>query len=418
MIHTRSFAVSLLTVATLASPLVACGSGDEAPAPIAPSNEAQNPLAVDDELRALGVEDDEIVVEDGSEAELPTMDLPQSPVEGEDDDVNGNDADLEDYLTDGAEPGVDPAVPDLSTLNVMPLASSSSPPWWSARFGCAKSFGSQCLCRGSRNNCQFPNKQPGRNRYLPAQAVREILAAVQGKPKAEASKLKASLIDSLGRFELTGDTSLYDGAHILRGTIAGASKIKINFGQRKTFSGEKHVYAFAVSFADAKTGAVRGGGGWIPEDHVKGADIGRMPTTTTPSASDFAATKYRFKTAADYGCTVQTFDEAKCLPAYWSLKVRPNSRAKHERAGDYLVRADAINLLYQTPLLGGAATDTFLVENLRFQRARSKDREHATILRVRLYHRGGTVPVGHQNFVFGSIGARFGWVAAGALTRL
>ena len=91
-----------------------------------------------------------------------------------------------------------------------------------------------------------------------------------------------------------------------------------------------------------------------------------------------------------------------------------------EKARDYMLRrGNTINLAYQTPLVGGLATDTFLVtrNNMRFRRARSVNRDRPTILRVRLYKMNGTKPVNSMNFVFGQIGGRSGWVAAAAIKR-
>lgn len=125
------------------------------------------------------------------------------------------------------------------------------------------------------------------------------------------------------------------------------------------------------------------------------------------------------KSLADYPCKPWE-GETPCV-ARWRYKVRPRSQlARGQDLDDYLLRpGEAINLLYQTPLLGGASTDTFVVprEGLEFKRLKSRDSQHRTAVRVRLYRKGGTRPVGTAAFVFGSINGRFGWIAASAIKK-
>ena len=105
-----------------------------------------------------------------------------------------------------------------------------------------------------------------------------------------------------------------------------------------------------------------------------------------------------------------------------SLKVTPSSTSTNEKLADYLVRSDGtVGLNYNTPRLGGVATDHFLLvdgQPLSFERAYST-KERPTILRVRLYKKGAKTPERAVFFVFGRVrtvdGARFGWVPFRAL---
>src|SRR5262249_60172199 len=89
-------------------------------------------------------------------------------------------------------------------------------------------------------------------------------------------------------------------------------------------------------------------------------------------------------------------------------------------ARDYMLREGNVqNLAYQTPLVGGAATDTFIVQKnaIGFRRAKSIDSKHRTILRIALYHTNGTKRVGKMYFVFGDMAGRSGWIPTTALKQ-
>jgi hypothetical protein len=380
--------------------------------------------AADQELADLDIGPDELVADEAeSDDELVALDWPEANPATPDEDLE---SDLDEVLAadfpeELPDPGPDPAdiayaSPDLGILAAQPA------PWWSEVYSCERNpLHASCVCRGSLYNCQFPNSQPGRNRYLPPAAVR-ALKATSGK------KTRQDIIDKLGRWELASGQQLYDGTGQARGEVsggcykpdlspdsnAGHACVKINFGQVKSLrvGGDvnKYVYAFATS----------AGSGWVARDRILNASF-KAYDTPPRGASSFAATKYVLKAAEDYGCQEATYDSTKCLPAWAQLKIRPNSSpAVSEKARDYMLRDGNVqNLAYQTPLLGGAADDTFLVRPsaLGFRRARSIDSRHRTILRIALYHPLGTKRVGHMYFVFGEMAGRNGWVAVDSLKK-
>ena len=83
------------------------------------------------------------------------------------------------------------------------------------------------------------------------------------------------------------------------------------------------------------------------------------------------------------------------------------------QAGDYLLRnGNVINLIYSTPGVGGASTDTFLVEHekLAFCRVTSTS-SRPTLVRIPV----DDAKKKNMVFAFGSIAGRFGWIALDAI---
>ena len=88
-----------------------------------------------------------------------------------------------------------------------------------------------------------------------------------------------------------------------------------------------------------------------------------------------------------------------------------NPKEAHQAASDYLVRpGGVVNLCYNLPGTGGASDDTFPLGAI-FRRSRG-----VTHVDVPLYHPGGPVRVGHLTFVYGHVGARYGWIARDAVS--
>lgn len=225
--------------------------------------------------------------------------------------------------------------------------------------------------------------------------------------------------------------------------------MKINFGLKKrmTVAGASeaadYVYAFSTEV----------GSSWIPLAAVRAIvkDGAGQPAfkaydrpAPRPSARVLRSVSVaKFRSAEDYGVTFEQFSGSgvslRYLPRWARLKVRPKSevaqavdprgRGPSEMARDYLLRDfNAVNLMYQTPLLGGAATDTFIVRQngLSFRRLRTTNGKK-TVLKIWLYEplvqdhatgaivSPGTRRRGKMYFVYGRAGGRYGWVAAEAL---
>ena len=450
--------VSRVVLASAFVAAVACGNDREAPPPF----EADVYAEADAELRELDFGDDELVADEFTEDELadPNLVLPEQNREGlaeedlselsdleeleaddgVDDELEGDEGPVEEEGDLGTAsigaPSLLPASIDPASL--APLAVPTDRTWFAERYPCPNNA-KKCVCRGSMHNCQFPNSQPGRNRYLPPEAIKAI-RSVTG------TETRKRLISALGKWGIEPGTALYDGRGVRRGVIqtlpyregavgsvteeSSSNRcfyldgnvlrqknvdfpcVRINAGQRKKIGGQEYVYAFAVRLDNGINAS-----GWIPRSSIRSGAF-KMKASKPIGGNDFASTEYVVKDVSDYPC--EPWRDPPCL-ARFRYKVRPRSQLERgEDFDDYVLRpGSVINLLYQTPLLGGASTDTFLVEKnkLAFKRLKSRDSKHRTAVRVRLYHKGGTRPVGSAAFVFGSINGRFGWIAASAIKK-
>lgn len=112
-------------------------------------------------------------------------------------------------------------------------------------------------------------------------------------------------------------------------------------------------------------------------------------------------------------------------PAYATASGDPQGHARgklkaslldvHEpdrRGADLLRNGNVINLIYSTPGVGGASTDTFLVEHerLAFRRVTSTA-ARPTLVRIAVDDAKEKSMV----FAYGSIAGRFGWIALDAI---
>jgi hypothetical protein len=224
---------------------------------------------------------------------------------------------------------------------------------------------------------------------------------------------------------------LYDGLGHQRGPLASkcftwddatgpeivevpGTCVKINFGQMKSMkadgdaSARPYVYAFNVFI-----NGVLDSSGWIPlANVVEKQALARMGSHAPRRVSGFVDTKYVIRSARDWGQSQATFASAR-LPSWTLSKVARGAGSK--KVGDYVLRdGNLINLCYQTPGVGGAATDTFYVEDasLAFRRVKSTTRR-PTLVRVPVADRNRPTLI----FAYGSIEGRFGWVALPAFRK-
>lgn len=79
-----------------------------------------------------------------------------------------------------------------------------------------------CACKASPLNCQVPNGQTGRNRYLPL-AFATVMAQRVNAIRAAGQKV-ASPVDG-GKWHVAEGTRVYDGAGKLRGRLAAPGEL-------------------------------------------------------------------------------------------------------------------------------------------------------------------------------------------------
>lgn len=173
-----------------------------------------------------------------------------------------------------------------------------------------KNLARTCVCEGSPLNCELPNDQPGRNRYLPPAFLAEA--------KARGAKI-GDVLDA-GRWEVALGTVLHDGEGKVRGAFRSAclpwaaptgtalakddSRVcpKINFGQFKNMRADgdtamrTYVYAFNVY-----VGGVIDSSGWIRLDSVVDkAGLKKMRHAAPRRVRSFVPTKYVVKSRAEH----------------------------------------------------------------------------------------------------------------------
>lgn len=372
-----------------------------------PNGEAP-PDLVDDgeeaELRALEIGEDEPIVDEG-DPEPMRAHPEENPLLEDEEDIAAPDLG-----------GITPLVTNRQISKTERRASVSG-----KTYACRPAV-RDCVCQGSPLNCEMPNDQPGRNRYLPPSFATELASRTNEAERA---------LDA-GRWQVTNGTVLYDGAGVKRGPflskcftwddatgpelkeIPDSTCVKINFGQMKSMKGDgdasprPYVYAFNVFI-----NGVLDSSGWIPlDDVVQKRELAAMGAHAPRRVGNLVPTKYVIKSARDWGQSQATFASER-LPR-WSLsKVAPGPGSR--KVGDYLLRdGSLINLAYGTPRVGGAATDTFYVEHetVEFKRARST-KARPTLVRVPVDDRSRPTLI----FAYGSIAGRFGWVALPAFKK-
>lgn len=385
-------------VVALAATALGCSAdadGEEPPALVDDGEEA--------ELRALEIGDDEPIVDEGDPEPMRAT-AEENPLLEDEEDVPAPDLG-----------GLAPLVANRQISSSERRASVNG-----KTYKCRPAV-RDCVCQGSPLNCEMPNDQPGRNRYLPPAFANELERRTTEEERA---------LDA-GRWQVTDGTVLYDGAGLQRGPIASkcftwddatgpelkelpGTCVKVNFGQMKSMKGDgdasarPYVYAFNVFI-----NGVLDSSGWVPLANVaQSRELARMGSHAPRRVGSLVATKYVIKSARDWGQNQATFSSAR-LPG-WSLsKVAPGPGSR--KVGDYLLRdGNLINLAYGTPRVGGAATDTFYVEHetVQFKRARST-KQRPTLVRVPVADRNRPTLI----FAYGSIKGRFGWVALPAFKK-
>jgi len=430
-------ALALLLAAGLS---VGCSGGDEdAPPAFSLEGEAAELYALDIDANEEPIADEEEVTFD----EEGDVVLPGDPA-----------ADEENPLADDEEEEA-----SIETLSLSPLVGPGEIPGAEFRGTVASRkcrLNGQnvpgCRCVWSPLNCQVPNTQKGRNRYLPPAFEAEMNKRVSAL-RATGQKV-TSPVDG-GKWHVAAGTTLYDGTGVPRGRVVAANGLppapgnpnnvcitwagpdgvafapapgtcaKINFGAKKRIrpaggAEQTFVYAFNVLIDVGPTGLDVSG--WIPLAAIEGGDrelLRKMPTAATrriTRASSFASTGYVIKSARDYGQDPATFSAGN-LPAWSRAKVALGEGSK--KVGDYVLRDGNVwNLAYNTPGVGGVATDTFIVphDTLSFRRVKST-RARPTLVRVKVYDS----PMKSLVFAYGAVktttGERFGWAALPAIKK-
>ncbi len=198
------------------------------------------------------------------------------------------------------------------------------------------------------------------------------------------------------RWPIAPNTHIYDGfgGQPVREEEVRNPSVHINYGQRKEIDNVLYVWAHAAQVTDETKGPKASG--WVPQASITNRAIDRMPNELAldPGHGDIA-TDYRV-----------TFDKKG---KFGTLKIRPNSKAKRERAADYLVRRKRVYLEYSLPGNGGYAIDA-LPENAPFKRAK-----HVKAVEIGLYRPRSRKQVKTMTFVYGHVGPRYGWIARDAI---
>jgi hypothetical protein len=395
------FALAGLTVVAASTSAVGCSSGEDA-APPAYATESSTDVDESSQLRALDVGASEPIVDESDPDAAEGADLEENP------------------LTEDEEEA--PALQPLAApLSVVPSGQSTAS-IKGRTYKCPGTYSGTCVCAGSPLNCQFANDdQPGRDRYLPPGFMAEY---------AKRNVSFDKVLDAAA-WETTGTFQLYDGQGNARGnykrpcstftnpTGAALTKdtskicVRVNWGQMRDIllpgktTPERFVYVLSGAAAGVPAS------GWVPfAAVVEKAALAKMGAHTPRHVRSFASTSYVVKSALDWKQDPKTF-VADNLPSWALAGVGAATAHVKPQAGDYLLRnGNVINLIYSTPGVGGASTDTFLVEHekLAFRRVTSTS-SRPTLVRIPVDDAKKKSMV----FAYGSIAGRFGWIALDAI---
>ena len=216
-----------------------------------------------------------------------------------------------------------------------------------------------------------------------------------------------------------GDTEwdLNQGAPILDGNgdlmgVSSLARTKFNWGQRRSFAGELHVFAMSTS---------NQGAGWMPLESIKERVL---------FEEDMGSVQAKGAGLAEMGCYQIRNWHDPVLEFKKVVKDSQKTAEEHERAGDYLpiVRANgrrSANLAFNVPgfNIGGVAIDHYPA-GTEFRRLKvPTHHEGRASIDVPLWgHEDGhwLKPAGTMTFYYGYIIAkdgtrRNGWMAADAL---
>jgi hypothetical protein len=427
MKHDRRFALPFLALC-VGLGAVGCSSSENGGAP---------PFETPSAEQGPGDRDDPAFSTPEERAELDELEIGQDEPIVDEGDLDGAEAGTVTLLDNPVEDDEE-LVPDVDTSDVLPAAhpfglpgANVGPhPITGSVFKCIdgkKNPVGRCVCGGSPLNCQLPNSQPGRNRYLPPDFVAELDRRV---PAAD----RAGKIEG-GKWEVRPHTILFEGGGGARGSFTspcvqwspdGAPAfvpgdpaktcVKINFGQVKKMQADgdavahSYVYAFNV-FVNGTVDA----SGWIKlGDVTRATDLRAMGSTAPRRVRTFSPTHYVVKSAKDFGLDPRTYTWTQ-LPshAFAAAKISPGDGSKQVK--DYLLRdGNVINLAYNTPRVGGVSTDTLAVgdHTLEFHRVKSTKKRPALIhAPTDLASRPRII------FAYGELAGRFGWLALPAFMK-
>jgi hypothetical protein len=394
-------ALAGLTVAALCTSVVGCSSGDDS-APPAYATEVGADAEEKSELRALDIADVEPIADETDPEAASEADLEENPLASDEEEA----------------PALEPLAATLSIVPSGQQAASIK----GRTYKCSGSYSGKCVCAGSPLNCQFANDaQPGRDRYLPPSFMTEY-----AKRNVSFDKVLEA-----GAWETTGAFQLYDGQGHARGNYkrpcstftnpSGAALtkdtskacVRVNWGQMRDIllPGTTKPSRFVYVLGGAAAGVPASG--WVPlAAIVDKSELAKMGAHTPRHVKTFASTSYVVKSALDWKQDPKKF-VADNLPSWALAGVGAATTHVKPQAGDYLLRnGNVINLIYSTPGVGGASTDTFLVEHekLAFRRVTSTA-ARPTLVRIPVDDAKKKSMV----FAFGSIAGRFGWVALDAI---
>jgi hypothetical protein len=235
-----------------------------------------------------------------------------------------------------------------------------------------------------------------------------------------------------------GQTTVYDGAGVLMGTVAPTLRVdgravpasKFNFGMSKVLDGRLCLYAFSVTIkptpdvlrladADAKKNGVVGTSAWLPLDCVIDAEsllerigVGKVRLPALPLED----TRYR----------ITGGDPARYVTPTGELSIVKQVAEGGPVPSHYLRRpSGTVNLIYSVPGfgLGGQGLDSFLVtDNATFRPAKG-----AKVFVQPTYYpardpKAGEVAKPTMTFLYGAVevnGAEpvYGWIAKEALAE-
>jgi hypothetical protein len=308
-----------------------------------------------------------------------------------------------------------------------PKVDANGKPLWNRDVYTVTRNGVKVTCYGSLYNCQMPNDQPGKRRFLPTAVVDEVTTKLDNVTDATArGDIIHTVLSEKGEWAITGSPTMVDGTGIARGTVKDPT-VRINFGQRKRIGGVLNVYAWSANIA-APNGVAYLASGWIPETSITSTEVtSKMPTATAPApaAGKYSFTKssktkdfvyYGLKTAADYGCP-SGYLPTNCLPDWaTTLDIAPDDRNAQNKVMNFFLReGEVTNHYYQTPWVGATATDTVSASPSVLFRRIVPTAHHRTLLRIPLFQPGKHKVVGGITFLYGQLNGRWGWINAYAL---
>lgn len=192
-------------------------------------------------------------------------------------------------------------------------------------------------------------------------------------------------------------------------SVQTGSRLTFNYGQTRLLAGKAHALALSTS---------NGSAGWYPIDHIKGETSFRQQNGEVNGKDPGLGEMACYEIRSSHDATIEL------------RKVVKNSKAEHERAGDYLplVRADgrrSANLVFSVPGfgLGGATTDHFLA-GTKFRRVNVPTGSGLPSITIPLWVKNSAGDYlkhkGDMRFFYGYVRAadgvkRWGWMAEDAL---